>query len=125
MANEQFLIDTNIFIDYLKGDLSAVEFISNLSVSPVLSVLTVAEIYSGAKENEMPEVEEFLSAFRIINVDYEIAATGGLFRNKYFKSHGVCLADGIIAATAKLNNFKLSTLNTKHFPMLDNVIRPY
>jgi hypothetical protein len=125
MANEQFLIDTNILIDYLKGDLSAVEFINNLSVPPVISVLPVAEIYSGAKENEMAEIEEFLSAFRIINVDYEIAQTGGLFRNKYFKSHGVCLADGIIAATAILNDLKLSTLNTKHFHMLDNVIRPY
>jgi predicted nucleic acid-binding protein len=35
------------------------------------------------------------------------------------------LADALIAATAKEIDAQLITFNTKHFPMLTDVIRPY
>jgi len=39
------------------------------------------------------------------------------------KSHGVGLADAILAATAEVENAELKTLNTKHYPMLKG-LRP-
>ncbi len=54
-----------------------------------------------------------------------IAAAGGLIRRDYGKSHGVGLADAIIAATVELRKADLVTLNRKHFPMLQaNVVVP-
>lgn len=125
MNNKKYLIDTNIIIDYLKDKSSAVNFLENMNIPPVLSVMTVAELYSGVKENEKDKMKEFLKAYNIINVNYDIAKQGGFYRNQYHKSHGVCLTDGIIAATAKLNNYWLATLNTKHFPMIKDIFRPY
>ena len=53
------------------------------------------------------------------------AVRGGLFRRDYGKSHGVGLADALIAATAELAQATLVTLNAKHFPMLPTVLVPY
>jgi predicted nucleic acid-binding protein len=48
-----------------------------------------------------------------------------LFRRDYGKSHGVGLADALIAASAEMRGAVLVTLNRKHFPMLPTVIVPY
>jgi len=67
---------------------------------------------------------QFLGAFEIIPLDAEIAQKGGLYRRDYGPSHGVGLADALIAATAELQQARLVTLNAKHFPMLE-VLVPY
>ena len=38
--------------------------------------------------------------------------------HSFGKSHGVGLADAIIAATSQIENADLATLNTKHYPMI-------
>ena len=48
-----------------------------------------------------------------------------MHRREYGKSHGVGLADALIAATAEVVGAQLVTLNKKHFPMLDDVYVPY
>ncbi|MBM4294349.1 MAG: type II toxin-antitoxin system VapC family toxin [Deltaproteobacteria bacterium] len=55
----------------------------------------------------------------IIPVDAEIAQKGGLYRRDYGPSHGVGLADALIAATAELHQARLVTLNPRHFPMVE------
>jgi len=48
-----------------------------------------------------------------------------IYRRDYGKSHGVGIADAIIAALAKDLNAKLATLNKKHYPMLQAIEVPY
>ncbi|MFZ3115096.1 MAG: PIN domain-containing protein [Syntrophales bacterium] len=48
----------------------------------------------------------------------------GLYRRQYGPSHGVGLADALIAATAEANDAKVATLNKTHFPMIEVVV-PY
>lgn len=47
------------------------------------------------------------------------------FLRDYGKSHGVGLADAIVAATAQIENAELKTLNTKHYPMLKGLQPAY
>lgn len=124
---ERFLIDTDVLIDYLRGRADAVSYLENLTEPLLISAITVAELYAGVREGaERVALEQFVSAFQIIPVDEVIAAAGGLLRRDYGKSHGVGLADAIIAATAGIRKADLVTLNRKHFPMLRaNVIVPY
>ena len=97
-----------------------------LEILPSVSVITVAELYAGVKEgNELTHLDSLLETFNIIELTDDIARMGGIFRRDYSKSHGVGLADALIAATAKHELCTLVTLNRKHFPMLDNVLIPY
>ena len=122
----ELLIDTDVLIDYLRGQADAVAYIESLTNPLLISVVTVAELYSGVREGEERKaLETFISAFEQIPISEEIAAKGGLYRRDYSKSHKVGLADALIAATAQVRGATLVTLNVKHFPMLTSVEAPY
>ena len=121
---EPFLLDTDVLVDFLRGYGKAVAFINAQSSRVILSSIVVAELYAGVKgDAEQAALENFISLFRIVPVSAEIAKAGGLYKRDYGKSHGVGLADAILAATAVAENAVLKTLNTKHYPMLKG-LRP-
>lgn len=120
------IVDTNIFIDFLKGNENAIRFIQqNQPIST--SVIVVSELYSGVKnKKEEKELNTFLSFVNQIDVTAVIARNAGLMRRKYHKSHGIEIPDAIIAATAKEEGVPIATLDKKHFSVLtDNLIIPY
>jgi predicted nucleic acid-binding protein len=120
------MLDTDIVIDYLRGNAHAVEFLEHTAATLLLSAMTVAELYAGVREgHERGVLDKLLGAFLVIAVDADIAARGGLLRRDYGRSHGIGIADAIIAASAEKRNATLVTLNKKHFPMLPNVVVPY
>ncbi|HHE38178.1 MAG TPA: type II toxin-antitoxin system VapC family toxin [Candidatus Cloacimonetes bacterium] len=120
------LIDTDILVDYLRGEKQAISFLENLEQKLVLSSVNVAELYSGVRKGKEEEILKiFLQAFEIIPVTDELAIKGGFFRRDFLKSHGIGLADAIVAATAEMFHCELTTLNRKHYPMIKDVFVPY
>ncbi len=121
----QFLLDTDVLIDFLRGQLKAVAFFDNID-NALISAISVAELYVGARtSHEETELAAFLHFFQISPVNEVIAKTAGQYRRKYGPSHGSGLADCIIAATTYTCHATLVTRNKKHFPMLKNVLVPY
>lgn len=120
------MLDTDVVIDYLRQRPDAVAFVKGLQDRPIISVVTVGELYSGVREGEERVFLDALAvAFRVVPVTRSIAVQAGLYRRQYRKSHGVELADALIAATAEAMGAKLHTLNVKHYPMLAHVTVPY
>ncbi len=118
------LLDTDILVDFFRGHSKAVAFVNAHSAQIILSSIVVAELYAGVKgDAEQAVLESFVSLFRVVPVSADIAKAGGLYKRDYGKSHGVGLADAILAATAGTENAELKTLNTKHYPMLKG-LRP-
>ena len=121
-----FLLDTDILVDFFRGYGKAVIFVNVNSSRIILSSIVIAELYAGVKgESELTVLENFVSLFRILPVTSEIAKTGGLYKRDYGKSHGVGLADAIIAATCEAENAELKTLNIKHYPMINGLKPAY
>jgi predicted nucleic acid-binding protein len=122
---ERLLLDTDVLVDYLRGVPEAVNFLENLDHPLLLSAISVAELYAGARPGkEMQALDDFLAAFEIIPIEQQVARQGGLFRGTYGPSHDSGLADALIAATATIQGATLVTLNAKHFPMV-KVRLPY
>ena len=118
------LIDTDILVDFLRGYSKAMALVKANSARIILSTIVVAELYAGVKGHaEQAVLDDFVSLFRIVPVNVNIAKAGGLYKRDYGKSHGVGLADAILAATAEAEHAELKTLNTKHYPMLKG-LRP-
>lgn len=121
---ELILLDTDVLVDFFRGHRKAVAFVNARSSQIILSSIVVAELYAGVKGDvEETALKNFISLFRVVPVSAEIAKVGGLYKRDYGKSHGVGMADAILAATAKAENADLKTLNTKHYPMLKD-LRP-
>lgn len=123
---DSFLLDTDVLIDFLRGYDKAVDYVTANSHKIILSSIVVAELYAGVKgAAELTALDNFISLFTVIPVTSEIARVGGLFKRDYAKSHGVGLADAIIAATCESENAALKTLNVKHYPMMKGLKPAY
>jgi predicted nucleic acid-binding protein len=123
---ESFLLDTDVLVDFLRGYSKAVTFVKANSTRIILPSIVVAELYAGVKgDTELTVLENFISLFRVIPMTSEIAKKGGLYKRDYGKSHGVGLADAIIAATCETENAELKTLNIKHYPMIKGLTPTY
>ena len=122
----EIIVDTDILIDFLRGDDKALAFIDEFSSHIILSPIVVAELYAGVKgDNELSVLDNFVALFRVVPIDSEIAKAGGLYKRDFGKSHGVGLADAILAATAQKENAELKTLNAKHYPMIKGLKPAY
>ncbi len=122
--SDLILVDTDILIDFLRGYNKAVTFVDRFSSQIILSPIVIAELYAGVKGNdELTVLDNFISLFRVVILTAEIAKLGGLYKRDFGKSHGVGLADAILAATAEVEKAELKTLNVKHYPMF-NALKP-
>ena len=124
VVQSSILVDTDVLVDFLRGHSKAVAFVNANSARIILSSIVVAQLYAGVKgHTEQTRLDGFISLFRVVPVRAKIAKVGGLYKRNYGKSHGVGLADAILAATTEAENAELKTINTKHYPMLKG-LRP-
>ncbi len=92
-----FLIDTDVFIDHLRG----AKELEPKSHRVHYSVVTRAELSAGNAATEIVRV--LLAPFREIDIDREIAERAGRLR----RESGIGLPDALIAATAKEHKLSL------------------
>lgn len=124
--NARFLVDTDVLIEYLRGAAQAAEFLEGLKGDQLISAITVAELFSGARgSEEIDALDQFVLAFEVIPVDELLAKAGGQLRQEFHATHGVGLADALIAASAFDREAELVTFNRRHYPMVENVNVPY
>ena len=120
------LVDTDVLVDFLRGNENAATLVREFSARIVLSPIVIAELYAGVKgKTEMAVLEDFISLFRVAPLTAEIARRGGLYKRDFGKSHGVGLADSLLAATVEVENAELKTLNVKHYPMFTGLRQAY
>lgn len=115
------LLDTTVFIDYLRGKPEAKHFILNTlngNKDTVISVITISELWAGVKNEEDEKRHKvILSNIKKIPVDINIAYLAGKIQHKFIINHdlSVSIADCIIAATAEYLHADIVTRNIKHF----------
>jgi hypothetical protein len=115
------LLDTSVVIDYLRNDQRAVSYVNAL-IPPILSIITVGEIFEGCRDrNELRLVEKTLAKFTIFPISEEISVKAITLVKQFHLSHGLRIIDSLIAATASTYNFTLITSNIKHFRAITEV----
>ena len=99
------LVDTDIFIDHLRGAAALAPGKHRLHYS----VITRAELFAGSSATDL--VARLLSPFREIPVDRAIAERAGRVKNEV----GIPMPDALIAATALERGLSVASRNTRHF----------
>ncbi len=124
-----FLIDTDVLIDHLRGEKKAKQFLKSCKSTGdgiLISAVSKAELYAGVRPKEEKALKSLLDSMEEVVVDGEVAFHAGKYRRKYGASHGVLLPDALIAACARTTRATLVSLNRRHYPMKDiNVLVPY
>jgi predicted nucleic acid-binding protein len=116
-----YLLDTTVIIDYLRGRRETVAVIrrlfsegSSLGCCPI----NIIEVYAGMKEQETEIIEEFLDGLEHYELTKEVSRSAGEAKNAY-RRKGITLSvpDVAIAAIAIANGLVLLADNPRHYPM--------
>lgn len=118
------LVDTDIIIDSGRGIAEAVNCLNNIKTTSALSicVITQMELIVGCRnKTELRTLGNFLKKFQIVPLDSSISNQAVELLRKYRLSHGLLVADSLIAATAISQNLPFVTKNQKHYKFIDGL----
>lgn len=118
----KFLLDTDVIIEWLRGNARIVAWLKEhdaagdfLGCTPV----SIAEVYAGIRPREEFIVGDILRVLHCVELDEHVGRKAGRYRLAFGRSHGVEIADALIAAAAHIHGLTLCTLNLRHYPMRD------
>ncbi len=119
-ADPGMLADTDILIWLFRGRQSAQEALEDCQTIE-LSTITYIELVQGSRnKNELAHLRQSISAngWRILPVTESVSYRATALIENYALSHGMRLADALIAATAIDLGLTLITANTRHYDFL-------
>lgn len=125
----QILVDTDILIDVANNDATAKARLTTESQTSSLAVstVTVMELIVGCRnKSELQTLNRFLSQFQILTLTNQISDRATQLLQDYFLSHGLLIADALIAATAIENQISLLSKNQRDFRFIEELnLLPY
>ncbi len=123
------IIDTDIIIDVGRGVPDAVNCLQELKSSSrlAISIITQMELIVGcANKVELQTLEKFIQQFDVIRIDQSISDKAVDLLRLYRLSHGLLIADGLIAATAIVWEYPFITKNQRDYRFIQNLnLLPY
>lgn len=115
------LVDTDIIIDSGRGVVEAIHCLNSIKAtsSLAISVITEMELIVGCRnKTELKTLENFLKNFQVVSLDAVICNKAVELLRQYRLSHGLLVADSLIAATACNQNWAFVTKNQKHYKFI-------
>ena len=116
------LIDTNVFVDHLRGHPPAIAFFRGLrgAGDVAFSALCEAELVAG-KANVDPGVRSALLRFLHQWTKVEVTNPIALRAGDIVRDHGLAVPDAIVAATALRYKAELITRNAQDFRLVERL----
>ena len=116
----EFLIDTNVLSRVFTGDKNVKDFIETLDAA-VCTVIYVECLQGSKSTREKRIVESYLGKFELNHITFDISTrTIDLIRT-YSNTHGLLLADALIAAICLDLNLTLVTYNVNDFHFTEDL----
>ncbi len=120
-------VDADILIRHLRGERKAMAFIQSLLKNSEyvlwIGAMQRAELVFFMRENEKEKTELLLSLIKTATIDADIIDIAGKLYRKWHPSHGVDPNDVILAATAIQTGGTIFTMNLKHYPMPEIIVK--
>ena len=123
------IIDTDILIDATNGNEDAISFLVSQQVVGIqISIISAIELVVGCRDKvELTQTQKFLQDCIVLPVTATASQIAYQLIESFYLSHGLIMADALIAATALEHDLTLYTRNTRHFRMIPElkINQPY
>ncbi len=117
---DEHLLDTNILSKIFYGNVDVKNFVDNLEVG--VETIVYIECIQGSISNPgKRRIKRSLQSLKFYPLTNDIAQKAIELIDAYSNSHGLLLADAIIAATALEYDLTLITYNKKHFQFIKDL----
>jgi hypothetical protein len=127
--NDVTIIDTDVLIDAGRSVAEAIVCLEQIEqqASLAISVITEMELIIGCRDKtELQALERFLQRFQIIKLNEAISDRAVDLLRRYRLSHGLLIADALIAATAMALDKPFVTKNQRDYRFItDLYLLPY
>lgn len=118
------IIDTDILIDIGRNVSVAISYLETLAQTTPLAISTVTqmELIVGCRNKaELKELVGFLDNFEILKLDETVSDIAVDLLNQYRLSHGLLIADALIAATAIGYDYPLTSKNQRDYRFITSL----
>jgi len=123
------LVDADILIDAARGVRDAADWLDSMAEDNRLavSIVTEMELVVGCRDKrELRELDRSLVRFERIPIPEPGSALAVDLLKRYRLSHGLLIADALIAATAISMGSVFATKNQRHFRFIEGLnLLPY
>jgi predicted nucleic acid-binding protein len=124
------IVDTDILIDDSHGNPAAITLTTAQRAAGGLtvSIVSAMELVVGCRNGaELSQLQQFLAQVRIWPISARASQNALQLMEQFSLSHGLEIADALIAAAALEQGLPLYTKNLRHFQMIPGLmtIRPY
>jgi len=118
-----YLLDTCILIDYLRGEPSVYNLlVNNEKIELSMSTVTMMELIIGAfNKREVNYIQKAFKKIDVLYIDSDISKIAEELIIKYSKSHNLQIDDVLIAATSIKMNIELITYNVSDFQFIPDI----
>lgn len=128
MAKEKIICDTDVLIDYFDKNQSRNASPTNILESligldnVIISSITKMELLYGATNKlDLGIINKKIKRFSIVLINERINLTAIGLIQEFKLSHGLAIADSLIAATAIETKLRLFTYNLKDFKFISDL----
>lgn len=117
------LFDTTIIVELIRGNAAYKAEADALSFHNFcISSVTKSELILGCRSKEhLMSLKKDIKKITVYNITSAIAEISNQLLEDYFLSHGLIIADSLIAATAIEYKIELYTLNKKDFRFIPGI----
>jgi len=120
----EVLVDSDILIDIARSNSQTINFLSKLQKKHVLvtSVVSKMELLIGCKnKTELNKTIRFFSLLKVIPLNETISDKAVSLLKTYRLSHGLEIADSLIASSAFVHECPLLSKNKKDFRFIPDI----
>lgn len=126
---ETVLVDTDVLVDIGRKVEEAVACLAQVErrSAPAVSAITYLELIVGCRnKTELGKLDRFLARFQVVRLAEAISDRSVQLLRRYRLSHGLLIADALIAATALTFEMPLVTKNQRDYRFIEELqLLPY
>ncbi len=115
-----YLPDTNVFSKIFKGDANLKALVESLD-SVICTTVYIENIQGSKSNQEKRFIKKYLDNFSLLLTDTDISSRAIELIDTYSNTHGLLLADALIAATALENDLTILTYNVDDFKFIKDL----
>lgn len=115
---ETVVVDTDVLIDAARNVSEAVACLEQVeqNASLAISAVTEMELVIGCRNKaELRTLDKFLARFQVLHLNERVSETAVDLLRRYRLSHGLLIADALIAATALSSGIPFVSKNERDY----------
>lgn len=116
----EHLLDNNVISQILKGNQTVANYVVGLDFA-ICAIVYIETLQGSITNAQKRTIKKLIDNFPLLLITPEVSRRAFKLIDNYSNSHGLLLADALIAATALVNDLTIVTYNVDDFKFVQNL----